>query len=208
MSSGQIHIYYPRGFRVLRHGDMPVEHTSAHSVTTLEGHQIVYSDGDEEVAELYRQWRASEDTTTWAYAQRVFACAKRLMPHLKSFVFFQGHNERLHGHAYDFLLGLVQFIESGRVTMQPLTAFELIEDHPERNSAASVKRRAPALSDPGPALKDGLVQWVRHPNGLEHLVESLYVMFGPARAERVAVLPVRSLSERKLTKGWVKISGE
>lgn len=208
MSSGQIHIYYPRGFRLLRYGTMPVEQEKAHSVTTLEGHQVVYSNGDEEVAELYRQYRASEDTRTWAYTHRVLSCAKRLLPHLKSFVFFQGHNDRLHGHAYDFLLDVVKYIETGRAAMQPLTAFELIEDHPERNSAASNNRRAPVLSDPGPVLKDGLVQWVRHPNGIEHLVESLYVMFGPARAERVAVLPVRTLSERKLTKGWMKISGE
>lgn len=207
MASSQIHIYYPRGIRRLQYGDMPADPKNDHALTSAEGHQVVYSNGDDEVKELYKQYRATKDTATWAFHNQVLKCAKRLMPHLTSFVYFQAHNARLHDNAFVFLNEVIQFVESGRCSMQPLTAYELIDDHPDRESGAakSGRVRAPQISN---FYKDGIVQWVSHPGGFEHLVETLYVFFGPARVEKEAELPIRSLSERKLTNGWVKISGE
>lgn len=201
--SDQIHIYYPRGYRVLRHGQMPVEHENDHRVADKEGHAVVYSNGDDEVKELYRRYRASEDTATWAYVQDVLRCARRLIPHATSFFFFQAHNPRVHGQAFEFLKEVMQYIETGRCTLQPLSAFELIDDHPDRDTAASAGRKLRALSVPQDHLNP-LATWVSHPEGLVHLIETLYVFFGPARQEKITTLPIRKLSERKLSSGWMK----
>jgi len=208
MSSGQIHIYYPRGFRRLQHGDMPTNLQNDHSVLNADGHQVVYSNGDAEVTELYRRWRSSEDTASWAYVETVLTCAKRLMPDLTSFFYFQGKNARLHGWGFDFLCEVINYIARGSSMMtQPLSALELLDDYPERNAAATHNRVVPQPPrNAGP--NDALVFWLMHRSGFEHLVETLFVFFGPARVEKEAELPVRTLSERRLTKGWMKISSE
>lgn len=203
--SDQIHIYYPRGYRVLRHGLMPVENETDHNVASSEGHSVVYSKGDSEVNELYRRYRASEDTAPWAYVAEVLSCAARLIPHANSFFFFQAHNARLHGQAFSFLEEVMCYIECGHCTLQPMSAYELIEDHPERNSGATNNRKVKSLKTP-PAHMSPLATWVSHPGGLTHLIETLYVLFGAARQEKVARLPIRTLSERKLTKGWMTVA--
>jgi hypothetical protein len=183
---------------------MPIEHNDDHSVEDKEGHSVVYSNGDDEVKELYRRYRASEDTATWKYVTDVLACAKRLMPHPTSFFFFQAHNRRLHGQSFEFLKEVMQYVETGRCTLQPLSAFELIEDHPDRDSSVSASRKVLALNVPSTHLTP-LATWVSHPGGLTHLVETLYIFFGPARVEKTVQLPIRKLSERKLTKGWMTV---
>ena len=207
MSSDQIHIYYPRGFRVLRYGDMPEQHARDHSVTELDGPRVVYSNGDEEVAAIYALYRSTDFTTDWETVERVLRCAKRLLGHLPSFFYFQAHNARVHGSAWEFLEQLRNYIQTGRSLMSPTMAFELIDDHPERDSAAIVNRKI-AVDIPA-FYRDPLAAWLDHEDegnqGLNHLIESLYVLFGPARPEREKTLPIRTLSERKLTKGWMKI---
>jgi hypothetical protein len=207
MLSGQIHIYYPRGFRRFVIGVMPETSAEEHVTKSAEGHQVVYSNGDSEVKELYRRYKATEDTATWKFHVEVLKCAKRLIPHAASFFFFQAQNARLHSNGMTYLQEVISYIETGRCSMQPLTAFELIEDHPERETSAINGRKVKPLSI-SEFFGDGIVQWVSHSRGFEHLVETLYVMFGPARVEKEAELPIRTLSERKLTKGWMKISGE
>lgn len=207
MSTGQIYIYYPRGFRRFVIGDMPQPPQEDHAVNNAEGHQVVYSNGDDEVAELYRRYTATEDTSSWEFHNTVLTCAKRLIPHLRSFVVFQAQNARLHGNGLGFLEDIVAFVESGRCAMKPLTAYELIEDHPPRNESAKHHRQIRPPNCPS-FFQDGIVCWVSHDRGFEHLIETLFVLFGPARIEQERELPIRTLSERKLTNGWMKISDE
>lgn len=145
---------------------------------------VMHSQGDDDVIALYNDYLNASTTLGLDHWRRAMDIVKRLMPNFPTFIHNNASNPRVQGVAYDFLDSTIQYVKTGRGKISPMNAIVAMDDCPSPSSP----RRSYALSEPFQTAKieehseelHFAAIWTSHEDGLVHLIETLYVFFGPS----------------------------
>ena len=180
-------VYYPRGYRRACHGTPESLGLTANaSYHRAERAFVVASKGDEELIELYRDYKMSSvDTNNWAFASKVLRCAHRLIGSFNSFMYLQQLNTRLNGTNFTYLNEVLKYVAQDKQTMVPINAIELMDEWPESKTVPENRKLVfpKLLTTARKGLDNPLGLWLARDDGFENLFQTLMLMFGPVRAD-------------------------
>lgn len=164
---GQQIITYPRLYQVV----------TAHD----EGGDI-FSQGDQSVIELYREYETGmHDTQGLNFRFRVIDCALRLFGDFRTWTVLQRNNPNLIGYNIEFLRDTIKFITTGHREMYPLVWAELVSEKNEHAPHAT-HLTLPELNVPHDMTTPQVIQlWGSRRGGFEDMLQTLFVLFGFAR---------------------------
>ncbi len=201
MSEGEsllTYVYYPRGFRRLV-AKAPNEPGYKDVKDRTSKRAMYASEGDSDVNSLYRDYLSSEvDTSTSEYLLRVVSAAQRLIVDWENFARQQEQNHYVQGHTFEFLNNLLADltgkakVELGHAdsyrcvsTLSPTSAISMMDDEPEAQRVDGTRRLPVTFNRTqkgGGPLFSTIELWLLTYPDIEHIVTTLYVLFGAPRS--------------------------
>lgn len=148
--------------------------------TTITPHPeggAVVSEGDSSISTLYDLYMGRKvNTASWAFRSQVLAQALRVFGNFQEWLEYNRSNGSLSGYNRDFLEDTVRYIQTGRRQMVVMNWIELMDEIDRRDRPTVVKVPLTLLSNANTVQV--LQAWCSHTDGIEDLVQTLYVLFG------------------------------
>lgn len=187
-------VYYPRGYRRLVNADTDSEGRLDLSATKNMNYKVMeLESGDEQVNLLYKEYTSTGEHITvyglstpinsWVAVDYILKLANRLLPSINDFNRMQQDNRRVHEHTLTFLSHVVDFVNRGRFSLSPLSAYHLMETHPKParidrlRKVAQLQPMYREVNDQRFRESD-VARFLQHKDGIENLIYTLYVLFG------------------------------
>jgi hypothetical protein len=148
------------------------------------GAGLVQSQGDASVQTLYDLLeQRGVNTSTWKYRQMVLDTALRLFGDFATWLKDQQQNPNLVGYNQEFLKDTLDYIHGADRMMSVATWTDLLGDTGTlgKTTNASALNPARAALGRGETTIQILQAWATRPNGMEDLMQTLYLLFGQAR---------------------------
>jgi hypothetical protein len=159
---------YPRGY----------------TTRTGTGTGVTQSQGDASVQTLYELHdQRGVNTSTWNFKRMVLDCALRLFGDFATWLKDQQQNPQIVGFNQEFLKDTLNFIHGKDRVMSVTTWTDLLGDTGTLGKAVNASSLNPSqvLLGRGETTIQILQAWVSRPNGVEDLMQTLYLLFGQAR---------------------------
>ncbi|MCO6704706.1 hypothetical protein [Streptomyces sp. CHB9.2] len=125
------------------------------------------------------------DRNGWTFQKRALRVAMGCFSNFALFLNTQKNNPFLYGYNYEFLLDTLKYIQTGRRRVSVQNWLALLTENPkpsndyrERNASKEIREFYQKV---GTAPSKVVSEWISHPEGLNDLVISLYIMFGEWR---------------------------
>lgn len=146
------------------------------------GSGVVTSTGDITVTTLYQfLLDRTVNTVSWDYRKRVLATAMRMFGDFDQWLKDQRNNPQLVGFNFDFLVDTLQFIRTGNRQMAVANWLEIVGESVMHSNSPNHLPGSGLSLDQSETTNALIQQWCSWPNGIEDLLCTLYVLFGPAR---------------------------
>ncbi len=161
------YVLYPRGY-----------------TTRSEGQGVVKSLGDASVQTLYELLdQRNCPTDNWKFRKMVLDCALRLFGDFATWLKDQQQNPTLVGYSQEFLRDTLTFIHGGDRLMSVVSWTDLLAEAGLQGKAIPVSALNPSQAELGRGETTiQIVQaWATRPNGVEDMLQTLYLLFGQSR---------------------------
>lgn len=170
-------IRYPRGYMSpIKEGNIRRREEITYSLKEKE------STGNKSIAALYDLYASGAvKSTSWNFRKRVIEIASRELGNVSEWLILQvEHNDYVYGTNYDFLLDVINFIETGYCNMSPMTWNELVLEHHNPEPRVSRGRKVDLSSIVGGGHHI-IAKWCSKEGGFEHMLCTLHVLLGVAK---------------------------
>lgn len=154
--------------------------SAGQALTIDDGHR-----GVDHLANLLFSGRVN--TVGFGYYREVFPIAMELFGNFSAFVQTQKNNPFLYGYNYEFLLDTLKFIHSGHRKVSIHNWKPILAEWVEPHSDYKLRARETIPVEFKPLVKltssEIVAKWCSHPNGLEDMVMTMWLMFGTSLKE-------------------------
>lgn len=147
------------------------------TLSASENHNVQVSQGDASIDTLYNLYMSrSVNTASWSFRQQVLAQALRLFGNFSDWLEHQRNSPSVTGFNREFLEDTVNYIQTGQRKMLILNWIELMDEVDARERPAVAHASVVSMSNS--KTVQVLQAWCAHTDGIEDLVQTLYVLFG------------------------------
>lgn len=138
---------------------------------------VVVSQGDASIDTLYDLYMGrTVNTSSWAFRRQVLTQALRIFGNFQEWLEHQRANPSVAGRNRDFLEDTIQFIQTGKRQMEIMNWLDLMDEITPTDRPKMVHGPMALLSSANTVQV--LQTWCSRTNGIEDLVQTLYVLFG------------------------------
>lgn len=147
------------------------------TITPADEQTVVVSEGDASIDTLYDIYVCRKvNTASWTFRSEVLRQALRLFGNFQEWLEYQRANPAISGYNRDFLEDTVRYIQTGQRQMLVLNWVELMDEIDYRERPVTTRVPLTLLSNANTVQV--LQTWCSHTDGVEDLVQTLYVLFG------------------------------
>lgn len=146
-----------------------------------QGTGLVRSNGDPDVNKLFDDlMQHREPVHSWEFRRRALLVAMNMFNEFYRWAMEQQNNADISGYNYDFLLDTLGYINTGkRGALTTVNWLSLVDEEKQVSRSTHAFRAVPLpLGNFSNNAEEVVARWCSHPNGIEDMVVSLYVLFG------------------------------
>lgn len=144
----------------------------------VQSEQSHRSHGDQAVDMIYSDLTDHRfNTRSYEFQKRVVDCALRLFGDFRGWTADQQDNPDVAGYNVLFIDDTLEYIKTGQRQMSPMTWIGLLNEGDSKDKAV-IRFALKEVPVKSATTIEILQQWCAHPDGVEDLALTLYVLFG------------------------------